>query len=248
VPGFRRRRRSGAGLAEGIEIGATEGIGQDLFIQGFSDSPFRLIGVTNVKLTPHEAETIDVRGWLASIAPFTVPPGVALNAIDASGAVVYRFAGDRFENITAAYRTKLAASPRVAVAPPRIETGEAGYGYLLGPGWFEPDGGYRWIGKSAQATLGGAIAGQKLFVHGFCAPAQLAAGPLHLSVTPELAAEPATFTIDSCGGSFEFAVALPAALAGRPRFTVLLAVDRAGKIPPDTRELGLAIETMELSY
>ena len=223
-----------------------EGVGRDLFIQGFTDSPFRLIGVSSVRLTPHEAASIDVRGWLDSMEPFTVPAEVALHSLDAGRAVVYRFEGGQFLHITPGYRARLAASPLPGGAPARLETGKAPYDYLLGPGWFEPEDGYRWMGKSARATLGGAAPGHQLHVRGFCAPVQLAEGPLHLSVTPESAADPAKFIIESCSGSFDFALPLPAALSGRPRFDVTLEVDRVGLIPADKRALGLAIEAIEV--
>lgn len=223
-----------------------EGIGYDLFVQGFTDSPFRLIGVSNVKLTPHEAASLDVRGWLDSIEPFTVPAEAALHAIDAGDAVVFRFEGGRFLHITPGYRARLASSELAATTPQRLETGSTLYEYLLGPGWFQATEGYRWMGKSATATLGGAGAGRQLHVRGFCAPAQLSEGPLHLAVKPEAAPEPSRFTIDSCAGSFDFAVPLPEVLSAHQRFGVTLEVDRAIPIPPDQRALGLAIEILEV--
>ena len=226
-----------------------EGIGTDLFVHGFTDSPFRLIGVPGVVLTPHEAQEIDYRGWLPSMDPFTVPAEVALRALDSGEAHSFRFEGDRFRNTTASYKKRLAASGLAASAPARLALGDAAYGYLLGSGWFSPQDGYRWMGKSAVAALGlpaGPFENQRVHVHGFCAPAQLASGPLHLSVETETVVEPARFTIDSCAGSFDFAAPLPPSLRGRPRFTVTLSVDRAAVVPPDTRELGLAIETLEV--
>jgi hypothetical protein len=221
-----------------------EGIGTDLFIQGFTDNPFRLIGLSNVKLTPHEAASIDTHGWIASMSPFTVPAEAALHALDSGAAFVFRFEGDRFRHTTPSYRTRLAASELASAAPTRVELGNTMYDYLLGPGWFEPSDGYRWMGRSARATLGGS--GRHLHVRGFCAPAQLAAGPLHLAVRPESAPAAVNFTIESCSGSFDFVAPLPAELSGRPRFGLTLEVDRAAAVPPDTRELGLAIETLEV--
>jgi hypothetical protein len=163
-----------------------EGIGTDLFIQGFTDNPFRLIGLSNVKLTPHEAASIDTHGWIASMSPFTVPAEAALHALDSGAAFVFRFEGDRFRHTTPSYRTRLAASELASAAPTRVELGNTMYDYLLGPGWFEPSDGYRWMGRSARATLGGS--GRHLHVRGFCAPAQLAAGPLHLAVKARIGA------------------------------------------------------------
>ena len=228
-----------------------EGIGTDLFTQGFTDSPFRLIGAPRVVLTPHEAADIDISGWLASIDPYTTPAEVALRMLESGEASVFRFESEagRFRNTTASYRTRLSTSGLASVTPSRLELGTASYEYLLGPGWFPPHDGYRWMGKSARASLGSGTGHQQqpqLHVRGFCAPAQLATGPLHLAVTLETAGEPARFTIDSCAGSFDFAVPLPPALHGRPRFGVTLEVDRAAPIPPDQRELGLAIELLEI--
>ena len=227
-----------------------EGIGTDLFAQGFTDSPFRLIGAPPVALTPHEAAGINISGWLTSIDPYTMPAEVTLRMLESGEALAFRFEDGerRFRNTTVSYRKRLATSGLASVTPSRLELGAASYEYLLGPGWFPAHDGYRWMGKSARASLGSGRGSerQQLHVRGFCAPAQLAAGPLHLTVSLESADEPARFTIDSCAGSFDFAAPLPAAVRERARFGVTLEVDRAGPIPPDQRELGLAIETLEI--
>ncbi len=224
-----------------------EGIGQDLFVQGFTDNPFRLIGLSNVKLTPHEAASIDVSGWLESTAPFTAPAEAVLRALDSGAALVFRFEGDRFRHTTAGYKARLSASHLASSAPAKLDLGNPMFEYLLGPGWFQPQDGYRWMAKTARATLAGPVsAGARIHVRGFCAPAQLGPGPLHLTVTAETAAAPTRFTIESCAASFDFAAPLPPALSGRPRFQLTLEVDRAAAIPPDTRTLGLAIETLEV--
>ncbi len=224
-----------------------EGIGQDVFVQGFTDNPFRLIGVSPVRLAPHEAAGMDISGWLDSAAPFTAPAEVVLRALDAGNALVFQFEGDRFRHTTPTYKTRLAASHLADVAPARLDLGNTTYEYLLGAGWFQPQDGYRWMGRSARFTMGGGRAGQQLHVRGFCAPTQLAQGPLHMTITLEgFGAPAAMFTIDICSGSFDLAMALPAALHGRPRFETVLAVDRAAPVPPDKRELGIAIEAIEL--
>ncbi len=53
------------------------------------------------------------------------------------------------------------------------------------------------------------------------------------------------FTVTSCSGPFEFALRLPAAAAAAP-LPVELEVDRAEPVPPDRRELGLAIQWIEV--
>lgn len=208
-----------------------------VFLEG-TDAALFMHGFPGVKLTPHEAAALGLPD------SYSVPAEAALRAIEAGRAVVYRFDGGDFTDTTADYGARLAASP--VAAPSRLETANIMYEYLLGSGWQEPHESYRWIGKSATATLGGASAGTHLHVRGFCAPIQLAGGPLQLSVRTDADAEPARFTIDSCGASFDAAVPIPPVLLGQARFLVTLEVDRADSVPPEPREVGLAIEALEI--
>lgn len=228
-----------------------EGISAETLACGWTDRPFRLIGAHDVKLTPADAVLLERPDRRAE--EFTAPPAVLLRALELGEAVVYHFEPAAcFREVSGSCARKLQQHAGAFTAPSRIALGERAYSFLLGPGWFEPERGFRWMGKQAKLEIGSAPvvvrhAGPKqLLIRGFCAPVQLSQGPLRLTVQAGEAAPATSFTIESCGAQFELAAPLAPEMENRERIPVTLAVDRTQVFAPDTRAIGLAVIAAEV--
>lgn len=215
-----------------------EGLGEELFFSGFTDTPFRLLGLHTVRITPREAASIETRGRVPSLDPYTAPATIVRRSALAGRAAVLRLEGARLMDITQRYLHETSGAPEST--PSRIDLGDPTYAYLLGPGWHALENGYRWTSRRAHATIGVPAQARELRVRGFCSPVQLAGGPLHLTVRAGEASQ--CKPVASCSGPFELNLPLPSVSGPLP---VELAVDRAQPIPPDDRELGLAIQWIE---
>ncbi|MCC6540574.1 MAG: hypothetical protein IT162_23705 [Bryobacterales bacterium] len=218
-----------------------EGLGEELFFSGFTDSPFRLVGLHTVRITPREAASIETRGRIPSLDLYTAPRAIVRRSALAGRAAVLRLDNGRLVDITPRYLHETSGAPEAT--PTRIDLGDPTYAYLLGSGWHGLENGFRWTSRRAHATVGAPPQAHEVVVRGFCAPVQLAGGPIHLSMRAGGAAqcEPVT----SCSGPFEFKLPLPGAPPAGT-MSVELSVDRALPVPPDRRELGLAIQWIEV--
>lgn len=226
-----------------------QGIDTETLSSGWTDQPFRLIGVSDVKLAPEDAAGL-ARRLGQSGEQFTTPASVLLRALDLDEAVVYRFEpGECIREVSGGYAKKLLAGTAAFTTPNRIAVGERAYSFLLGPGWFEPERGFRWMGQRAEFEIGpagGQSHPQRLHIRGFCAPAQLSQGPLRLTIEAGEATPAVSFTIDTCGAQFDLAAPLAPVKAGKERISVKLMVNRTQVFAPDTRAIGLAVTTVEV--
>jgi hypothetical protein len=100
--------------------------------------------------------------------------------------------------------------------------------------------------KTATVRLGGpATSGQRLYLSGYCAKAQLEEGPLPLSVRVDGRAL-AVVRIQPGAAPFEFDFALPDELVGKESVEVAVEVGRTFTAARDKRELGVAFGVFEI--
>ncbi len=145
-----------------------EGIGEELFFSGFTDSPFRLLGLHTVRITPREAASIETRARIPSLDAYTAPPTIVRRSALAGRAAVLRLEGGRLHNITQRYLHETSGAPEAT--PSRIDLGDPTYAYLLGSGWHSLENGFRWTSRRAHATVGSSAQSSAVVVRGFCAP------------------------------------------------------------------------------
>jgi hypothetical protein len=218
-----------------------DGVDTTMFYDGVLDHPFRLLGIDRVYLTPGSERHIDLHPELGDVADFVLPPDVTSNALDRQEVVVYDVRGPRLRNITSAY----ASQPRDASLPRRVDAGSPLSAPLLGPEWYAPDGGHRWMPRRASLRMAGpAAAGEKLYLRAYYPADQLRNGPVSVAVTVDglpLAPMPIP-----AGGSFELAFPLPAAVLGKPEMAVTVEVSRTFRAGADIRDLGLAFGEFEV--
>jgi hypothetical protein len=221
------------------------GVDNELFQTGFQDGPFRLLGFPKVYLAPGGEAGIDAREDLGGIAPFLISPRQALSMIAAGQARVLSVSEDGVRDITRAYQMVLGADPRVTRIY-AVDAGDLNAAQSFGPTWFPPEGGFRWMPKSATVHLSGPKApSERLYVSGFAPGAVLKAGPVTMTVLAD-GRELGKSVIRSPDVPFAFDFALPADLTGRQTIEIALKLDKAMHPPNDRRELGMVFGTFSI--
>ena len=221
------------------------GVGTDRFWAGMNDKPFRLLSIGEVWLTPGSENSIQAFPDLGDVNAFVYPPAATLRALRQNRAVVYEASGPRLRNITQTYQNMAQVSLK-AILPSRIDAGNPAFAEQLGEGWYEAEGGYRWMGKRAVVRLGPPQRpGAELQIQGFCPASQLLAGPLHLKVFIDYYPNPVV-VVDRADEEFRFVFVVPDQLKTKDFVEVVLEVNRTVTPPGDGRALGLAFGSFSI--
>lgn len=221
------------------------GVDNELFQTGFQDGPFRLLGFPKVYLAPGGEAGIDAREDLGGIAPFLISPRQALSLIAAGQARVLSVSEDGVRDITRAYQMVLGADPRVTRVY-AVDAGDLNAAQSFGPTWFPPEGGFRWMPKSATVRLSGPKApSERLYVSGFAPGAVLKSGPVTMTVLAD-GRELGKSVIRSPDVPFAFDFTLPADLTGRQTIEITLKLDKVMHPPNDRRDLGMVFGTFSI--
>ncbi|MBV8819538.1 MAG: glycosyltransferase family 39 protein [Acidobacteriaceae bacterium] len=247
----RRMKRVVTGLEEqrsiyeGKEVIMT-GVDNDTFWSGFADDPFRLIGIPEIVLAPGTEKSIDAHPEWGGIQKFVTPLEPALQAIKQNRAVVFALSDDgRVHEITRRYQI-IAASQFLAEHREKVDVGDPLYASRLGPGWYNAENGFRWMGKSASVQIGGPTEkGATLIVTGYCPAAVLAQGPVVLTVLAE-SHKLGAATLTHPDQKFELTFAVPDVLTGKYMINVAVEVNRTTRAGSDPRPLGLIFGTFRM--
>jgi hypothetical protein len=128
-----------------------EGIDTDLFWSGIADLPFRAMEIPGVYLAPGSATRIQAPADLLS--KYVLPEAVARRALDAGGAVAYRFDGQSLHNVTARFR-EMADTVWREETPHFVNLGDPVFVAYLGAGWQPAGRGYRSMSGAARFVIG----------------------------------------------------------------------------------------------
>ena len=221
------------------------GVDDSLFGGALLDGAFPAMGLSEVYLAPGSETSIRIDPKLGRVSDSVLPPEMVAEALRKDRLVVYEAGGPRLRNITQSYARTFELPPRSA-APRRVDAGEPLAAPFLGPAWHDPEGGFRWMPKSATVRIGGPrSAAERLHVSGFCPGIQLAAGPIEMTVTAD--GEPlGVVRITKGDARFAFDFSLPAKLIGKPSMEVGITLGHTSKIPGDQREKGLVFGVFEM--
>ncbi len=221
------------------------GVDNDLFQTGFQDEPFRLLGFPKVYLAPGGEAGIDAREDLGGVAPFLISPRQALSMIANNQARVLGVSNDGVRDITRAYQIVLRADPR-ATRVDALDAGDPNAAASLGPTWFPPEGGFRWMPKSATVRLSGPKEStQRLYLTGFAPGPVMKSGPVTMTVRAD-GRELGKSVIRNADKQFGFDFALPADLVDKPSIEVTVELDKVMRAPSDNRELGMVFGTFSI--
>jgi len=221
-----------------------DGIDDDLFWGAIQLRPFLFVGVPDVYLTPGSEATISPRPETDDLANYVMPAEKVRRALDWDQVVVYRAGNGPLRNITSRYEPP--ADPEAASGPLRLDPADPLATDRLGPGWYEPHQGIRWMSRTASVRMPGPrTAGRRLYVTARCPAAQLQDGPLEMTVIVDgVRLPPARFTIGDALSTFDFA--LPPVIAGKSDIDITVEVSRTVRVGVDRRDLGLAFGSFEI--
>jgi hypothetical protein len=221
-----------------------DGVDSAMFWAGMMHHPFRIFGISDVYLVPGSEGSIESRPADGNVADFVLPSGPALHAAKSDRVVVYNVGAERLKAITSAYEE--AAFHRFGPqAPARIDAGNPLMEYLLGPEWYPPESGSRWMSGRATLRIGGPRSkSEKLYLGGF-SPAHPAQSVVPLRVTIDGIALPEV-QLNLSGSTFDAALPLPDQVVGKPEVQVLVEVGHTFHTATDARELGLHFGTFEI--
>lgn len=214
------------------------GIDTTMFWSAIVDRPFRLFDVRNVYLAPGSESDIQAYPGLGEISDFVLPAAATRKALANYQAVVYHWDGSRLRNVTSAYLA-MSESRRDGKDPQQVDVGQRQFAPQLGPTWYAPEDGFRWMPRRATVRLAGPQrAGARLLLSGFAPQELLEAGPVRISVQVNGQALPGA-TVSRGGAPFELEMPLPDSLVGAQSIEAAIEVDRTFRLPPDVRELSL---------
>lgn len=249
---YRQRSQAVRRLVQGVAHARTlhpdktillNGVSSDLFWAGINDKPFRLFGVRDVFMTPGAEETIEPHPELGDVGEFVLPAAVVLEELKHGRAVVYSAAavdsGGKLKNITGLYAA-LARARLKPELPRRVDAGHPAFAGQLGEGWYEAEGGYRWMSRRAVVWLGGPKSPEeRLHISGFYPEEQLRNGVVRMTVWVE-GFRQGPVVLGNSDREFRFSFPLPPETLGRQRIEVVVEVDRTFSPEGEGRELGAA--------
>jgi hypothetical protein len=221
------------------------GVDNDLFQTGFQDEPFRLLGFPKVYFAPGGEAGIVAREDLGGVAPFLISPRQALSMIANNQARVLSVSNDGVRDITRGYQVVLRADPR-ATRIDALDAGDPNAAASFGPTWFPPEGGFRWMPKSATVRMSAPqAASQRLYLTGFAPGAVLKSGPVTMTVRVD-GRELGKSVIRDPNAQFAFDYALPIDLVDKPSIEITVELDKVLRAPSDNRELGMVFGTFAM--
>jgi hypothetical protein len=217
------------------------GIDNELFWSAFYPDPFRLIGITQIYIVPGSEKHIDPHPEFGGISRFSMSSREAVVELKSHRAAVLELEGRNLRDVTNLYLPELEQTSggksfdRVDVADPQ----DAG---RLGPTWYSPEAGFRWMPKTASVTIARpAMPGQVLKIKGYCPAAVLAMGALEVSFRADgILIGTASLQQPE---TFERQFPLPAGLNGKSTMEIEIQVSRTTQVAGDPRAFGLTFGT-----
>ncbi len=220
------------------------GVRNDLFWTGFIDDPFRFIGIREIYLFPGSERSIDPHPEFGGIARYVLSPEKTLNVLYRHEGAVFQLEGRRMIDVTGPNLAAL--SEYVATHFQYVDAGDPASASRLGPTWYPAEGAYRWMPKTATLKIGGPQKdGQALEITGHCPAVLLTKGPLEVTFSAD-GVEMGRVTIKEPNQHFDFELALPPALVGKPEIEIAIEVSHTTRIPGDLRDLGLIFGTFRI--
>ncbi|MCU1272792.1 MAG: hypothetical protein JWO48_223, partial [Bryobacterales bacterium] len=223
-----------------------DGVDSQLFWAGVFHHPFSIFGVSDVYLTPGSDQYIDALPGELPVSGYVLPGGPTVHGLNTNEIVVYRVGPKRLTAITSVYEDT--AAQQLSPDPPRrIDLGNPLMAYLLGAEWYSlEDGGYRWMPRRATLRIGGPQSpSEKLYLDGFCSPAELQAGPLPVRITVDKLSL-AEVILAPGNNRLRAELVLPNQLVGRKSIELSVESGRTFRTGRDDRELGLAFRSFEI--
>jgi hypothetical protein len=213
-----------------------DGADAQLFRAGVYHHPFAVIGVPNVYLTPGSASHIGPLD--VPVEDFELAGGLTVNGLKHNQVVVYHVGGPRLKAITSLYESTVAQ--KLHTDPPhRIDLANPLTAYLLGPEWYGPEEGFRWMPRRATLRIGGTrTRTDRLYLSGFGPPNEIRVNldGIHLG----------QIVLKKGDSSFHVSLALPDQLLGKKEVEAAIEAQHTFRATGDSRDLSLAVRLIEI--
>ncbi len=215
------------------------GLTTETYWGGFFDGPHKLLGLNDVLLAPGSESAIESHPELGDMAPTIASRPSAARGVLWGRAVVYQVEETRLRNITGAYARTI-AEDWLDGHQKRIDLAQASAAQDLGPGWYPPEGGSRWMARKGVLTLAGPGESDRVLrVAGYVPEICVKDGPLTVTVTAN-GAKIGQGNITIRNLSFDFRLGVPPGLRQQTAVVVEIEVSRTYSEPVGLRELGLS--------
>jgi hypothetical protein len=222
------------------------GVDNDLFWFGLYDKPEVALGWRGLYVTGETEQKIIPAPEMGSVADRFLADSVTLEAIHRGEAEVYDVSQTPVKNITRMYERALALDRNPAL-PRSINVGSPLFTRFLKDGWFPSTDGARWTEKRATVELRGpARRHGTLTITGVVTPLHTGNRPYPVTALVD-GRTIGKLDIPTGASRFSLTYDLPDELAGKPSILVALEVDRTVSAPPDLRQLGLLMGTLEIA-
>lgn len=227
-----------ASLAHPGSVFALEGVDSEVYQSGFEEDAFRLIGLNHVYV-------IHPVGSYAIAPRYTAPPEKILEWCELGQARVLAVGVHELRDVTADEIARLRAEGTHARYP-FVDVSDPAYAARLGDGWYTPEPGYRWMGKTATVEMSGsASAAPKLRVTGFAPALALASGPVTVRFRSG-SREIGSAMVSQPDQMFSLEFPLPPELARQDDLAITIDVSKMFRAPGDPRDLGLPFKSFEV--
>ena len=222
-----------------------DGVDEELFYGGIYDQPFRrMFGISEVFVLPDNSFGAEI-AQQPGLSKFVYPPELVLRAVKQQRVRIYDVGGEAPNDITADYY-ELAQQRWKAGQPRRVDVGLPSFADQLGPTWYPPEKGFRWMPRRATVTLAGPRRPtEHLYIRGYCPAVVVKDGPLEMTLRLGDYNLPPVQLIEP-DASFEFQFSLPRELVGSDVVEVAVEVERTFRVPKDRRPLGVIFRTFEI--
>jgi len=221
------------------EMVLLSGVDRDLYLMGFNDQPFRLLGIQNTYLLPGVEEAIRAEGGAAGLDRYVISPGLASRAVAQGQAYVIRYTDSGVADITADYKATASNAPGTDEF---INVGLEASSSSLGEGWFPIENRFRWMGPKATVKISARTAdATRLVITGYCPQPTVAAGPIVITFTAngrKLGGE----KLATGNQPFTYTYPIDRALALAKTIEIVITVDRPTRLP-DGRDVGVIFGT-----
>jgi len=201
-----------------------DNVDEQLFWAAIYHHPFLIFGAPAVYLTPG-----------SGFSEFELPDGPTVHGLNHNQVVVYRVGGPRLKAITSVYE-KTAAQKLSTDPPRRIDIANPLSAYLLGPEWYAPEEGFRWMPHRATLRIGGPrTPSDRLYLNGFGPPNDLR---VTVDGTP--------LALKIVDNPFFCILDLPNQLLGRKQLEISIEAAHTFRVDNDGRDLSVAFRSIEV--
>jgi hypothetical protein len=225
-----------------------KGIPPEVFVSGFNtgvnDDPFRLVGLTQVFLTPDSGNTFELAPGSMTSSRYYTSPSVAITALR-HGAVVYEYTPSGLQDVTRSYFAELVGKYPESF-PDSIDVGNPIFADLLEGAWYPIEFGHRWMGKLARLHIAGpSELNRKLYIMGYCDAVLLVSGPVSATFYAD-GVPIGSATLADANKVFHLVYPMPESSVGKVKVAISIEVSHTVRPAGARRDLGLVFGTFTI--